>query len=130
LSPEGYRHFEREVSPDGRFAAVRGPDRRLYLYPLEGGEPTALNGLTADDIPVRFARDARWLYVYRQGSIPLQVDHYEISSGRRERWKEVTPADAAGLSSINRFVTTPDGQVYAYSYIRILSYLQLADGLK
>jgi hypothetical protein len=130
LSPEGYRHFERAVSLDGRVAAVRGPDRRLYLYPLEGGEPTALNGLTADDVPVRFDRDGRWLYVYRQGSIPLQVDRYEISSGRRERWKEVAPADTAGLSAINRFVTTPDGQAYAYSYIRNLSYLQLADGLK
>jgi Tol biopolymer transport system component len=130
LSPEGYRQFERAVSPDGRLAAVRGPDRRLYLYPLEGGEPTALSGLTADDVPVRFDREGRWLYVYRQGSIPLQVDRYEISSGRRERWKEVTPADTAGLSAVNRFVPTPDGQAYAYSYIRILSYLQLVDGLK
>jgi Tol biopolymer transport system component len=130
LSPEGYRHFERAVSPDGRFAAVRGPDRRLYLYPLEGGEPTALPGLTADDVPARFDRDGRFLDVYRQGSIPLKVDRYEISSGRREPWKEVTPADTAGLSAINRFVTTPDGRSYAYSYIRILSYLQLVDGLK
>jgi len=131
LSPEGYRQFERAVSADGRFAAVRGPDRRVYLYPLEGGEPTPLKGLTADaDVPVRFDREGRWLYVSRQGSIPLRVDRYEISSGRREPWKEVAPADTAGLSAINRFVTTPDGQAYAYSYIRVLSNLQLVDGLK
>jgi hypothetical protein len=100
LSPEGYRHFERAISPDGRFAAVRGPDRRIYLYPLEGGEPTALSGLSAEDIPVRFDREVRWLYVYHLGSIPLRVDRYEISSGRREPWREVTPSDNAGLSAI------------------------------
>jgi hypothetical protein len=100
------------------------------LYPLEGGEPTALSGLTADDVPVRFDREGRWLYVYRLGSIPLQVDRYEISSGLRKFWKEVSPADTAGLSAINRFVPTSDGQAYVYSYIRILSYLQLVEGLR
>jgi dipeptidyl aminopeptidase/acylaminoacyl peptidase len=130
LSPEGYRHFHRAVSPDGRFAAVRGPDRRIYLYPLEGGEPTPLPGLTADDVPVRFDREGRWLYVYQQGSIPLRAYRYEISSGRRELWKEVSPADLAGLSAIARILPTPDGRAYAYSYFRILSYLHVADGLK
>jgi eukaryotic-like serine/threonine-protein kinase len=130
LTPEGYRHFERAVSSDGRFAAVRGPDRRIYLYPLEGGEPTPLSGLTAGDVPVRFDRESRWLYVYRQGEVPLQVYRYEISSGRKELWKEFSPADTAGLSSVNRVVVTPDGQAYAYSYFRVLSYLQVVDGLK
>jgi len=130
LTPEGYRHFERAVSPDGRFAAVRGPDRRIYLYPLGGGEPMPLSGLTSEDVPVRFDRESRWLYVYRQGEVPLRLSRYEISSGRKELWKEVSPADAAGLSSINRIVTTPDGQAYAYSYFRVLSYLQIVDGLK
>ena len=39
-------------------------------------------------------------------------------------------ADAAGLNSISRFVVTPDGKTYAYSYLRVLSYLQLVDGMK
>src|SRR6266545_3134793 len=130
LTPEGYRHFERAVSLDGRFAAVRGPDRRIYLYPLGGGEPTPLSGLTAEDVPVRFDREGRWLYFYRQGEVPLRLSRYEISSGRKETWKEVSPADTAGLSAINRMVTTPDGQAYAYSYFRVLSYLQIVDGLK
>jgi hypothetical protein len=130
FTPEGYRHFYRAVSPDGRFVAVRGPDRRIYLYPLEGGEPIPLTGLMADDVPARFDREGHWLYVYRLGDVPLKVYRYEISSGRKELWKEVSPSDTAGLSSINRFVPTPDGQTYAYSYFRTLSYLQLVEGLK
>jgi Tol biopolymer transport system component len=130
LSPEGYRHFERAISPDGKTVAVLGPDRKIYLYPLEGGEPTALPALTAEDRPASFDKEGRWLYVYSLGGIPLRVYRYEIATGRKELWKEVSPADSAGLSSMSRFVPTPDGTSYAYSYFRVLSYLQIVDGLK
>ncbi len=130
FTPEGYRHFQRAVSPDGKFVAARGPDRRIYLYPLDGGEPQPLAGLAKDDVPVRFDREGRSLYIYRLGEVPLKVYRYEISSGRKELWKEISPSDTAGLNSINRFVPTPDGQAYAYSYFRTLSYLQLVEGLK
>jgi hypothetical protein len=130
LSPEGYRHFERAISPDGKSAAVIGPDGRIYLYPLEGGEPTALPGLAAQDRPARFDKDGRWLYVYNLAEIPLRVFRYEIATGRKEPWKELKPADSAGLSAMSRFVSTPDGQAYAYGYLRNLSYLQIVDGLK
>jgi Tol biopolymer transport system component/predicted Ser/Thr protein kinase len=130
VSPEGYRHFERAISPDGKTVAVLGPDRRIYLYPLEGGEPTPLPGLTAEDRPSRFDKDGRWLYVHNLGEIPLRVFRYEIATGRKEPWKELKPADSAGLSAMSRFVPTPDGQAYAYGYLRVLSYLQIVDGLK
>src|SRR5262249_35436404 len=58
ISPEGYRSFLRSVSPDGKFVASQGPDRRVYLYPLNGGEPTPLPDLSSRDIPIRW-RDAR-----------------------------------------------------------------------
>ena len=130
LTPVGYRQFERAVSPDGRVVAVRGPDRKVYLYPLEGGVPTALSGLAAGDVPVRFDPEGRFLYAYRQGTIPLQVYRYEISSGREELWKELSPTDSAGLSFFSRFVSTADGQAYAYSFFRLLSSLQVVEGLK
>jgi Tol biopolymer transport system component len=130
LSPEGYRQFERCVSPDGKSLVARGPDRRTYLYPLAGGEPTPLSGLTTSDVPVRFDREGRWLYAYRLGEKPLRPFRYEVSSGRREPWKEVGPPDSVGLSFFGRFVTTPDGRAYAYSYFRVLSYLQIVGGLK
>jgi hypothetical protein len=34
------------------------------------------------------------------------------------------------VSVFGRFVPTPDGQAYAYDYSRILSSLQVVDGLK
>ena len=122
--------FRGAITPDGKFVTVSGPDRRIYLYPVAGGEPTALPGLTMAYRPVRFAADGKTLYCQTESIVPMKVMRYDIASGRLDLLKEVTVADAAGLNSISRFVITPDGKDYAYSYLRILSYLQLVDGMK
>jgi hypothetical protein len=42
----------------------------MYLYPLAGGEPQALPGLTIAHRPTRFAPDGRTLFVQEQGTVP------------------------------------------------------------
>jgi len=130
VSPEGYSIFRGTITPDGKGIVVRGPDRRIYLYPIAGGEPQALAGLTDKLRPVRFTADGKYLYLQEEQTVPLRVDRYEMATGRADLWKELMVADAAGLNSISRFVVTPDGKTYAYSYLRVLSYLQLVDGMK
>ncbi len=130
ITPEGYSLFRGTITPDAKSAVVSGPDRRIYLYPLEGGEPTPLAGLAAGDRPVRFSPDGRTLYVQGTLSIPAHAYRYDLASGKKELWKDLAPADPAGLNTISRFVVTPDGKTYAYSYLRVLSYLQLVEGMK
>ena len=130
ITPEGYSLFRGTITPDAKSSVVSGPDRRIYLYPLEGGEPTPLIGLVREDLPVRFSPDGRTLFVQTRGGIPSRVYRYDVVSGKKEPWKELAPADAAGLNSVSRFVVTPDGKTYAYSYLRVLSYLQLVEGMK
>jgi eukaryotic-like serine/threonine-protein kinase len=130
LTPEGYFAYRGAISPDAKSVLVRGPDRRIYLYPVEGGEPTALPGLSVEDVPLRFSPDGRTLYLQRRGQLPAGVFRYDLVSGRRELWKELLPSDTAGLNAINRVEVTPDGKTYAYSYLRILSFLQLVEGMK
>jgi Tol biopolymer transport system component len=130
LTPEGYSLFRGTITPDGKSVTVSGPDSRIYLYPLAGGEPTALTGLTMAYRPIRFSADGRALYCQEQSTIPSKIMRYDMVSGRLEPWKEVVAADTAGLSAVSRTVLTPDGKTYAYSYLRILSYLQLVDGMK
>ena len=122
-------HIIHEIVNAVRFSFQRFLGR-FYLYPLQGGEPTALPGLTAEDRAARFAKDGRSLYVYNLSEIPLRVFRYEIATGRKEPWRELRPADSAGLSAMSRFVPTPDGLAYVYGYLRDLSYLQIVDGLK
>ena len=130
VSPEGYRMFRRTVSPDGHFVVATGPDQRIYLYPLAGGEPTALPGATPGDIPARWTTDGRALFVYRRHPIPVQVVRLDVTTGRRELWKELVPSDSAGVTEVGSVIPTPDGRSYVYSYIRELSDLYVVEGVK
>lgn len=130
LTPEGYRSFRKGVSPDGKFVVASGPEQRLYLYPLQGGEPTALPGITSLDVPTRWSADGRSLFIFRRGEVPAKVYRLEVATGRRELWKELHPADSAGVVEVSGVCPTPDGTSYAYSYARILSDLFVVEGVK
>ncbi|HEY7574157.1 MAG TPA: hypothetical protein VIB08_03285, partial [Thermoanaerobaculia bacterium] len=130
LSPEGYRSFSRGVSPDGKFVLAVGPDRKRYFYPLDGGEPTPVNGLATDETPSGYSADGRFLYVCRRQDIPAKVSRLEIATGRREHWKDLAPADGAGIVDISPVIPTPDGNAYVYGYSRTLSDLYLVSGVR
>jgi hypothetical protein len=118
------------VSPDGKLIVVRGPDQKVYLYPTAGGEPTAIPGTTPDDTPTGWSADGRALYVYRRKDLPARVELLDVSTGRRQLWKELMPADSAGVTAISPPHVSPDGSFYAYSCLRTLSDLYLVEGLK
>ena len=69
-------------------------------------------------------------FVYRFGLIPAKVFELEIATGKRKLWKELVPADAAGIDTIRRITITPDAKAYVYGYIRTLSDLYAVEGLK
>jgi Tol biopolymer transport system component len=128
FSPEGYRMNAR--SPDGRLVAAVGPDRRLYLYPIAGGEPTPIPGLVAGDVVGGWRQDGRALFVRRRGEVPLRITTLDLATGRKDLWKELMPADPAGVSTIAPVLITPDEKYYVYSYTRTLGDLYVVDGLK
>ena len=130
LSPQGYRAAQRCISPDGRVAAVTGPDQRWYLYPLAGGEPQPLTAVESNEGIMGWTPDGRSLYVSKRGTYPSNVYRLEIATGKRELWKELSPPDPAGISNVSPPAIANDGKTYAYSYNRILSDLFLANGVK
>jgi Tol biopolymer transport system component len=130
VSPEGYSMFRRTVSPDGRFVVATGPDQKIYLYPLAGGEPTPIPGSAPGDIPTRWTADGRAVFVYRRDQMPTKVIRLDIATGRRELWKELVPADSAGVTEVASVIPTSDGRSYVYSYIRQLSDLYLVEGVE
>ena len=62
--------------------------------------------------------------------LPAQVFRVNLESGRREMWKELMPADRAGVASIFTVLPAADGRAYVYSYSRTLSQVYLVEGLK
>ena len=79
------------VSPDGRSVVATVANRGLMLYPVDGGPSRPLPGSTAQDQPLRWSADGRWLFVrgtrmpqpdVRPGSIGLISP---VGSGSRGR---------------------------------------------
>lgn len=129
ISPEGVNPIF-VVSPKGDFAASVGPDHKVYLYPVAGGQPVPVVGTEPDEAPTGWSANGRSLYLFRFGEIPAKVVALELSTGKRNLWKELVPADAAGIDTIRGITITPDARAYVYGYIRTLSDLYVVDGLK
>jgi len=129
ISPEGVNPPV-VMSPKGDVIASVGPDHKIYLYPIAGGEPVPVPGTEPDETPTSFSADGRSLYLFRFGAIPARVFELDLSTGKRKLWKELVPADSAGIDTIRGITVTPDARAYIYGYIRTLSDLYLVEGLK
>jgi hypothetical protein len=127
LTPEGY--FGSCVAPKGDRVLVTGPGWKAFVYRVDGGKLAEVQGLGAGEGPVQFADDGRSLYVVGPKEVPRKVYRLDPSTGHRELWRSVGPADPVGVSEIRVF-PTPDGKSYLYNYTRALSDLYLVEGLR
>ena len=116
------------VTPDGRFVIGAFSGRR-FLFPVDGGEPVPFPIMAPDDLALQWSSDGRLLYVRRDLTWPPVVDRIDVSTGRREAWKTIQPADPVGVDNIFRIVVTPDGNAYCHDYVRFLSELFIVEGL-
>jgi eukaryotic-like serine/threonine-protein kinase len=130
ISPEGMPTESSSVSPDGGFVAAQGPDGKIAIYPVDGGAPRPLQGALPGESPILWSADGGSLYVFRAEEAPSQVFRVDIATGRRNLWKTIAPADRSGLVQIDTVVITPDARSYAYSYERILTDLEVVEGLR
>ena len=105
------------LSPDGRWV-VAYPSSQGFtpaLYPVDGGEPRPIRGISANDVVVAWAADGHSLFVAesRIARLPARVFRLDLATGRRELWREIAPADRSGVAGINRLLITPDGPCLA-----------------
>jgi dipeptidyl aminopeptidase/acylaminoacyl peptidase len=117
------------VAPDGSAVAAVGPEGKVWLYPVESGSPRALFAVAANEVPLRYSADGRYLYTGARRELPGRVFRVEVATGARELWRTLLPADPAGVRVIGNIHVTPDGASYAYTYNRLLSELYLVTGL-
>jgi hypothetical protein len=79
---------------------------------------------------LQWSADGRLVYVQRTATWPPAVDRVDLTTGRRELWKTIQPADPVGVDSVFRIVVTPGGKAYCHDYVRFLSELFVVEGLK
>ncbi|HVE66192.1 MAG TPA: hypothetical protein VNC59_06395, partial [Thermoanaerobaculia bacterium] len=131
FTPEGYRSLGfKPLSPDGKSVILQGPDRKVYRYPLEGGEPVLVPSLTVEENVEGWTPDGRFAYVSRRSERPMRIHRLEMATGAKELVRELMPADAAGVESVGPALLLPDGKSWVFGYSRILSDLHVVDGLE
>jgi Tol biopolymer transport system component len=131
FTPEGVT-FESNalaVSPDGSRVILRAPDGRVMLYPTDTGEPTAVPGLSASEMPIAWTADGRAVLVAAD-SPRGRIDRIDLASARRDRWLDMRAADPSLLDRSLSIVLAPGSRSYIANYQQIRTTLYLAEGLR
>jgi hypothetical protein len=129
ITAEGINPSRIFVSPDGRWISAIGSDTRVHLFPTAGGPAKDLANSLPGDSPAGWSEDGLRAYVSVPG-IPARLDQIDVTSGARTKVRDLNGADPAGVMTFGGVRVTPDGQTIIFSYVRILSTLYRAHGLR
>ena len=130
LGEEGVRLSQTAISADGKRVAAVDAKQRLAVLPVEAGAATQACALGDGAAPISFSPDGNSLYAFRPGELPARIVRCDLASGRAEPFRELMPADPAGVNGIFAALLTADARGYAYGYRRVLSDLYLVEGLR
>ena len=68
-------------SPDGRSVLIGDPLGSYLVWPLDGGKPMPIDGLTSEDRPIQWSPDGKFLYLRGPEAAVLRI--YRYNSGQR-----------------------------------------------
>jgi len=117
------------LSPDAKSLVVSGPENRLFLYDLAAGKPRPVPGSNPGETCLNWDESGRGLYLISSLDLPAVIERLDLDTGRHQPWKTIKPSDLAGAMA-PRMRIAPKGDVYTYSFERLLSDLYLVEGLR
>ncbi len=129
LSPEDQSvgvSMTHPFSPDAKRVLASDDVEGYGLYSL-GSRVLERIGLSADDVPIRWSTDARYIF-YRSMADQRRIYRLDLNTRRPELWRELPRIDA--LTQVSWVVTSGDGKAIAYSYNRQQGDLYLFKGLR
>lgn len=142
LTPEGIPGVFVTVNRSDYICARDGMGA-AQLYPIDGGEPKPVNGVTEADDVIGGSADSEVVYVSSDASaIPQQTSQeilrilkmnvvkVNIVTGRRQPFVTISPSDAAGIVGLSPPRFTGDGKQYVFNQYRQLSVLYVVNGLR
>ena len=128
ITPEGVTYCR--VSPDGKLVAAGSADMTgVKLYAIDGGTPRPIPGLQAGESVV-WTSDPNFLYVGQHSKSSIRVFRLNLLTGQRKLFREIAVPNGPGVCDMTHVLFSPDGRVYAYGYIRLLSDLYMVAGLR
>jgi len=96
----------------------------------DGRGPEPVPGVLPTDLPLGLDRDGRHLFVQVARTLPSPIYRVDMQTGERMLLAELSPRDPGGVSVIDRVRISDDGGAYVYSVRRVVSGLNLVDGVR
>ena len=129
ITPEGVVGLN--LSPDGKNLAVRGPDGKWGVWPLEGNAIRPIPGLEPSNIVFGWSADGGSVYVAsaRASETTAKVYRVNTETGKMEFWRTLG-SEGTGVEASGTPHFSGDGNAYAYSYFRVLSEAYVVTGLQ
>ncbi|HEY8205455.1 MAG TPA: protein kinase [Pyrinomonadaceae bacterium] len=124
VTPEGTS--VRAVSPDGQTFLAADANGQILEYRFDGGDPSPVAGIGYDDFIVRWEAASRTVFTHQRGEVPIKIYKVNLATGKRDLFKEINPADLAGIS-YDGFFMSNDGNTYIYYLLRDLCTLYWAE---
>ena len=115
-----------KFSPSGQFLLMFGAG----VNKTSGADTCTKTDIEAGDVPIRWSTDERSLLVFRKSESVPKIYAVDLTTGSNELWKEIIPADPAGIIDVWGVHIAPDDKSYYYSYMRNLSDLYVIEGLR
>jgi eukaryotic-like serine/threonine-protein kinase len=130
ITPEGIAGTE--LSPDGRKAAVLGPDGKWGIWPLDGGAVRPIPQLDSKYAVTGWTPDGASVYVVSNHLRERTAKVYRVDpgTGKMELWKAFGEGMAVGVTGVGGPHFSSDGSAYAYVYGQALSQAYVVKGLK
>jgi Tol biopolymer transport system component len=132
------RPFEEEglrgwlVSPDGRQIAGTTLEGLQLICQVDGqGRAKTIDGAQPADQLVQWGADGKTMIVRGAEEMPLTLYRIDLATGKRERWKQLTPSDLTGFLEFGAgsagVRVTPDERYYTYTFYSDLESLLQID---
>jgi Tol biopolymer transport system component len=130
ITPEGV--VGATLSQDGRKVAVRSPDGKWGVWPLDGSGLRPIPGLDPKYGVTGWTPDGTSLYVFSTRTSDRTAKAYRVNAttGKMEFWKEFGTNLPSGDTSVGPPHFSDDGSAYAYVYVQVLSQAYTVKGLK
>lgn len=93
ITPEGV--VATVLSPDGKYVVGLDAEKKMIIYPVEGGEPRVIPNSPKDFAPIQWSGDGLSLYVSREFDLPARIHRLDIATGQQQFAREVMPPDPA-----------------------------------
>jgi eukaryotic-like serine/threonine-protein kinase len=118
------------VSPDGRSLLITESDGAVAAVDVDSGERRPLRGLESNEVPLRWSADGKSVLAGSRDGLPMRVTRIDVDGSSRQQLLTLGPRETTGVYGLGNVALTPSASGYAYSYLRHLSTLFLASGVK